>query len=708
MKIKLVLLLVVANYFFLAQKTYFGEEPVRWERRPLTHFPENLSEYTSADIVILEDSTEFYFFSTKSERLVRHLVLKINNQKGVEALARYSLPESFDVANDAFYYRQGRQTRIKSPFIREFRISQLGGRRLTSGIWSDLKFDYRYEDIRWIGNTGKFIDDQLVVFEWKDVRAGDVIEIMYELEFNSHYGSNIFYFYSKYPKLHCQYIFNYSVNTKYADYAFILPLYIKDSLIKSSFIGLDETHILKTDRITIGNINAVNYPANSFAGRSLPHVYVDFRFYRVLLNSYSAGLQRIYETEFKRPKNFEWVFIRDTTNYYTKIYDRQFASIRKFVATLPPIGSDSSHKLFFKALCDTFNCFRYITSNSLFYNESNLYNVSSGDHLLKRRIVGSAWGLCVDILNDNKMFYYTVNIQDKRLGEHSLYYRAHYDYESKLIAMPSGNSYIYFIPRNNGLKYNLNELPFYYEGALAVLQPRNFQQETEEKLDKYSKFIKTHKGTFNENTRIENARVNILLDSLKARLTTKESLSGQFSTVLRPLYLNDCIDSTIAPYYFRKCTDKPNASEVKIKLSSSISDFPFRYTFNCSEKVILPTKTSINLNKWFSFLISKSSFPEMPSHDYYFDFDYTDSYNFLLDFSAPVEVNNSGDFTKRINNDFFEVESEIVKNSESSYLLKVKVVVKQRKVPSDKMNLLTEVIQALETINSFSLELAAK
>ena len=318
------------------------------------------------------------------------------------------------------------------------------------------------------------------------------------------------------------------------------------------------------------------------------------------------------------------------------------------------------------------------------------------------------WKLYRDILNENKIFYYLTNVQDKRYGEHSLNYRAHYAYENNLIAIPSKNSFIYFMPRYDGIKYHLNELPFYYEGVLSALFPRNFQDETKGKDDKLFKLIKTHRGTFNENTRTENATVKINTDSLKANIITKESLSGQFSTILRHLYLNEYIDSTLSINYFKKCIDKPFSSNSKIKLSSSINDFPFRYTFNCSQKITFQNKQSLNIKNWFSFLMSKNTLPESPNHDYYIDFDYTDSYNFLLDFDKPVELKNADEFTKKIKTDYFNLESEIIKNSENTYLLRVNLIIKDTKISKNKINLLMELVNALDELNNFTVEYIIK
>jgi len=345
------------------------------------------------------------------------------------------------------------------------------------------------------------MNDELNCFQFLNLSVGDVLEIYYESVFNANYGSNLFYFNSVYLKLSCEYDFIYKGSKKFAGYEFVKPINIADSFVKKDFSEQKEDFI-RVDKISLLNLPAINYGSNSFEEKELPHVFKDFRYYRIFNNSYPVDGGRVYDVDIVRPRNFEWMIFADANNTYTKIYDKQFASIRKFVATLPATGSDSSNKVFFKALCDTSNNFRFISSNHVFYNESNLIDVYSGDHLLKRRLVEPLlWKLYKDIFNDKKIFYYTVNIQGRRCGEHSVLNRSHYAYENSLIAIPYKTSYIYFMSRYYGLKYHLNELPFYFEGSMAALSPENFQQNVENKNKKFFKFIKTHKGTYNENTR---------------------------------------------------------------------------------------------------------------------------------------------------------------------------------------------------------------
>lgn len=709
-------ILMFAFVFFLkpvfSQRTYYGDEPLNWSDRKPLKLPLTLQNYAGSDLVIINDQVEFYFYGSNNEKVMRYLTFKINTEKGLEQFNEYRFPESFDPAFDNHLTKQGRGTRIKVPLTMEYTIKRLGARKFSQNKWSDVPFKLRYEKTRWMrasgDDAGEFADEDYPVFQFQNIGVGDVVELFYEATFNSNYGNNLFYFNARYPKLQCEYTFNYKMDRRFEATSFILPVNIKDTCISKN-IEIGKDYSIVTRKIRIDSLTGINYVANCFPGKKLPYVYADFRFYRTLLGSYPSDGHRVYDFGYFRPRNFEWVVLMDTVNDYTKVYDKQFASIRKFMNKMPPaFGADSTNTTFFKALCDTFNNFRYISSNHLFYNESNLRDVYSGDHLLKRRLVQHLqWKLYRDLLNEGKIFYYLVNVQDKRLGEHTTAYRACYAYERNLIALPAKDSYIYFMPRYQGMKYHLNELPFYLEGTLAALTPRNFQDYVKNKNEKMI-FIRTHRGTFNENTRSENASVKIALDSLKADFVIKESLSGQFSTVLRHLYLGEYIDSTISKHYFKKCVDKPLAFESKIKLSSKMTDFPFRYNFSCSEKMALTSRRNLQFKNWFSFVLSKAILPEKPSHDYYFDFDFTDNYNFMLSFNAPVVLKNASAFAKKIDNNYFEFESSIQQQSETAYLVKVKMVVKQNYIPERDMDLLMQLIVELEEINNFSLEFGSE
>lgn len=78
-----------------------------------------------------------------------------------------------------------------------------------------------------------------------------------------------------------------------------------------------------------------------------------------------------------------------------------------------------------------------------------------------------------------------------------------------------------------------------------------------------------------------------------------------------------------------------------------------------------------------------------------------------MDLNTGIEVTNLEGFDKKIDNDYFFLESTIRKNSDSNYLVKVNYSVKQKKIPLDKMNLLNEMLKALDELNNYSLQIKA-
>lgn len=702
---KRLIVVCLATHFFsqLCGQGYFGAGPVKWENNNSYKISPEAGKYDQYDVVILSEVTEFHFYANNNEKVLRNVKYKINTAEGLKILKDFKTPESFDPACDEALFCQGRRSRIKTPFIQEYKLTTFAARKFSAGRWSNVRVSDKYERIRWINGNGEFVDEDLTIMHLGGLAVGDVLEIYYEASFSVNYGTNLFYFHSRWPKLDCEYSFITKIDKQLKDLSFIFPVNVAEWDIKETSADYGD-YLLQTKRIKVGNLEALDYPVNTFPAMRLPHVKADFNFYRNFITSPSG---RRLAVVYNKSKNFEWLISTDTTVLaYEKIYDKQFGAIRKFLATLPPTGSDSQNVVFFSALCDSFNAFRFITANHMFYNESHLLNVYSGDHLLKRRLPENMLGkLYANILYDKQVFFYLVNVMDNRLGEHSLNYRAHQGYEKTLIALPLGQSVFYFMPRAAGLKYHLNELPFYHEGSLAALTPANFQPNTPDKESKVFRIIKTHKGTYNENTRTENASVKLGSEKKEAVVIIKESLSGQFSTVLRHLYLNEIIDSTISPHYFRKCTDKPGASEIKIKPGAFMRDYPFRYNFNCSEKLKLESPTLIPLKRWFSFPIGKKQFPRLPQTDYYFDFEFSDLYNFLIEPDANYIIRNQSSFSKNISNDYFELASSIKENGPGVFLLSVKLVVKQRRIPAENMALLSDLLDALDEVDNFSLEL---
>ena len=685
-----------------SQNNVFGEGPVNWETRKPYEIPVEIAKYTTSDLVILSDLTQIYFCTISSERLVRNIKYKINTVKGLERLKHYTMPESFDMGFDSEIYIQGRRSRIKRPILKDQKIKVFGARKFSNQRWSNVSVKDRYERQRLIQTDGSFLEEDVFIFDLGSIAVGDVVELYYELSFNASYGSNVFYFHSVYPKLNCEYDFIYRQDKSLEDVSYFLPVNIDPSRIYTSKVNYEGYHLVTT-KIQLADLQPNHYPLNCNAYIKMPHVCTDFNYYRTMVKYED---KQYYFTKTSRAKNFEWPNYHDTSvKEMPRIYDKHFTAIKKCVATLPYSGSDSQNLQLMKAFCDSINNYRYITPNQLFYNESQLYELPVGEHLLKRRLTGHTLRkIYSDIFRESHLFYYLVNIQDKRLGEHQNKQRAHVAYERNLFAIPIDSQFVFLMPRNDGLKYHLDELPFYYEGANAALIPTNFQQETKNKGGKGFRLIKTKQTSCTDNVRQESATVKISLDSLTARLIIQESLSGQFSTLLRPVYLSDNIDSTVSPNYFKTCLDKPYSSQKKIKLVSTSTKAPFPYTFDCSAKIKRRDTSQLDLNNWFSFTLTKQIIPVQPTYDYYFDFTLSDFYRLQLDFDKPVQLKNRAGFNKKIDNTYFFLESGSDILAENRFVLTVILKIKQTKIPAEEAHLLTDFIEQLEQLNQFKLE----
>lgn len=687
-----------------SQNNIYGDGPVNWEIRKPYEIPVEAAKYNEADLVILSDFTQVYFYTVNGERLVRNIKYKINTLKGLERLKHYEMPESFDVGFDSKIHKQGRRARIERPMLKDQKIKVFAARKFSNQRWSNVSVKDHYERQRHIQTNGAFLEEDAFVFDLGSIAIGDVVELYYELAFNATYGSNIFYLTTIYPKLKCEYDFIYRQDKALKEVSYILSINIDSSRIYRSKVEYEQYHLVTT-RIQLSDLQPDDYPVSSGASSRLPHVCADFNYYRSMVRYED---KQYCFTKTKRAKNFDWPLYRDTSaKEPSDVYDKQYTSIKKYVTMLPSTGSDLQNIHFMKALCDSFNNYRYITANHLFYNESQLYEQPAVEHLLKRRLTGhSLRKMYSDIFRGGRLFHYLVNIQDKRLGEHQNKQRAHVAYERNLFAIPVDSHYVFLMPRNEGLKYHLDELPFYYEGVRVALIPVNFQKETKNKAAKGFRLVRTKQSSFTENTRQESAIVKVSLDSLVARLIIKESLSGQFSTLLRPVYLNDYIDSTVSAHYFRTCLDKPYCGQKKIKLVSKNTEAPFPYTFDCSAVIKLRDTIRLDLSNWFSFTLTKKTIPVKPFYDYYFDFTLSDFYHMRLDFDRAVQLKNKEAFTKKLDNAYFFLESGIDVLAENRFMLKVNFNIKQNKIPSEDAHLLMDLVEQLEQLNQFKLEMA--
>ena len=467
---------------------------------------------------------------------------------------------------------------------------------------------------------------------------------------------------------------------------------------------LDRLTTIWTSQYHFKNLKSNNYPVNSRSGKTFPYIFIDLNFLTYLGSTHIPSEALVFKD---RGKKFEWLPL-NTVYVEGANYDKQHANIRKFLSHVQNDLNNPDKSAFLSKLCDTLNSLKYVSAESMNYSDEAQYSVGSGEWLVKGKIIEEfMFEMYWQLLNESKMSKNIVCVQDKRLGEHLTTSRSAYKYEYNLFGVNNGKSILYVIPRANGMKYNMDEIPFYIEGVTAALMNYDIQEIRFRSLisPKVIQFIKTSSSSENENVRTENASFKFNLDSNIVTAFIKENLSGQFSTIVRPLYLKNEIDSTVNPIYFKKCTDKPNARNISIVKSSSSNSFPFKNSFVCSEKIDFSNKNEISLKDWFSFTFNKKLISEKPNFDYYFDFEYTDIYNYMIEFNRPADITNIDAFSKSIHNSYFDVASKLTKQTETTYLLSVSIKVKEPVLAQADGQLLLDFVNDLDNINNMTIQI---
>ena len=653
------------------------------------------NEFVSEDIVIIDEDVKLNLTDRTTQKLNKNCILKINTEKGAKEFKSIALPESFDIGADKYLDQQGRKKNIQAPYIYDFKIIYFAARVLKkSGEVFNLTANVAYNKsirVDWDGDRSENFN---YIFSFDNFESGDIVEYNYEIDFKGRYGGNLFFFNGAFPKQNLSFQIKYSLDKKYKDEQIVYNANGADSALTKSLV---DEKIVTTSLFSYNfkDLQAINYPVNSCSGKKLPYVYADLNFLNYIGLS-GTNISMVYRN---RGSNFEWPFLQTLAIKETN-YNKQDASLRKFLSAIPRDQSNTDNSVFLSKLCDTLNTLKFVSAESMKNSENSQYSVGSAEWLLKGKLIEEFMSdIYWRLLTESKISKNFIYVQDKRLGENRTDRRTSRKYEHELFGIDNGKSILFIMPRIDGMKYNLDEIPFYFEGTTAALM----NYDVKGGLGVVN-FIKTSSSSENENVRTENGMFKINLDSNVVNASIKVNLNGQFSTIIRHTYLNESIDSTVNPIYFKKCTDKPNAKNISIRKTLASNAFPFKNSFACTENISYPNASEIPMTNWFSFTISKHIIPEKSNFDYYFDFQYTDMYNYMLEFNKPTDILNSDDFIKSIENDYFELSSKLTKQSETTYLLNVVVKVKKPIMVKSDGQMLVDFANELDKLNSLTLK----
>jgi hypothetical protein len=667
---------------------------------PSQTFPEQVDfswPDTPKEVVIIPDSLKTEGAVILRDELVltdkqikRRMAVLIQNADGLREFNLIQLPENFNVTNYPNVNRQGRFMKNKHPYIYSYGIQYFAARIIKPNKKIiELPINYKVDKGYSVYSNGDVVKETIYNFSMDKIETGDIIEYMYKAEVIWNYQQVLIFPNSTFPKLKFDLKVDLAIQNEFKDIQLLYNTNIDPAQIKIEN-KFETGYILRTFHYSFENLKPIRYPLNTIAGATLPNISINNkRYYSVK----STGSVALYSPSIDP---YKWSLSGDTVR--ERIYDKYYANIREYISQLRSVVTDSTANKFATELSDSLNTLQFISSESLKNGEIPQYAVYSSTQLNKGRLVEEfIFKNHSDLLSEANIFYYRGVLIDRRYSLIIPEYRRNIAMEKSIIIIPEKKSYRYYMPRYKGIKYFPDELPFYYEGANCALVPCH--NCTGSKLKSNLLFLRTPKSSFNQNTRIESGVFKIAIDSLMVKGQVKESLGGQFSTILRHFYNNDLIDTTISAAYFKKCINKPHARSVELKQTGLSKTFPFKSSYMSSLTIALASKNYVDLSDWFSFTYLKSDFIKLPNSDFFVDFQFTDSYNYLFEFDKSIEILNQNDFSKKLSNEYFEISCNLVKQENNTCLLSIIVKVKQDMIPVKDASKVLEFVNMLDEIN---------
>lgn len=640
------------------------------------------------DAVILKERIELSNYT-----LFHRVAVKVLTAKGIEGFKHITLPENFDLSNTPNFNVQGRFKDRNFAFFQTFKIRYFCARVIKSPKKIvELPLSYSSKKTEWLRQNGERMEDIIYTFNINEAVPGDIIEYIYAASIDWKYTQMTIYPQGKFAKL--DYALQLAVNNlsmgKRIDSCVVLSSHIPLAC-GTTQLSYNGIYVSAFADYTLSGLEPIQYPTNALEG-NLPSVTITNGFpytsySRKGIPAFTSGMG--YTSAFLN--YYGWY-----SKEHEEWHDTYHHHIHTFISHFKEDKKDTTGYFFMRDLVDTLNSYTVLSAEDLVRSGYPPYAVQSSERLLRGKIAEEfMYKNYCDIASSRKLNYYKATLADKRHGKVELRFRQCAQAECNLLALPSGNGFGYFLPRYHKLSYFPEELPFYYEDVPCVLVSPSGKAPL--------KLTRTPSSAVISNSRTETAEFKVNLDSMTIEAHYKEKLSGQFSTLLRPLYAHQPIDSTVEAYYFKKCTDKPLSFNANVSLQSSEKNFPYAQVYHGGERIRLTDRKKISLHGWFSFLYSEKIYPEKSAHDFYVDFKFTDSYNFLFEFNRPVEIENISHLNKTFLNDYFEAKIYFAKQDESRYLLKVSVAVKKDMIPRETADTLREFCRFLDEMDKLEI-----
>ncbi len=446
---------------------------------------------------------------------------------------------------------------------------------------------------------------------------------------------------------------------------------------------------------------------------SLPHVIFSIKPYELLYEipySFEERFTPFYSL-FSYDREMRHLEIAKAILQNVKL--KQYLQIRDFVdAECKDIHNDRTGIEKLKKIQNTIVDDFEFANDTDYFKRTDTYSPKIGDDVTSRRVRDiNRYNMYVAIIMKLGLNYFTAYVCDRRSGQlDDDYFEPMYNSDYLFAILFENRKVHYIYPKNSRFGYYMDEIPFYFENACARLVYLDDYRDIKKPVNEELRQIQLPHSENRDNTRKSNILVSINTENLSASFNAKISLSGQYSTLCRGLYLYNCRDESVNERYNKKIwelNDQVNLLKSGTEIISR--EFPFNALVTASyEATGLMKKKgdtiSLDLKNWCRYIIYDNIDSCGRQQDFYPDFPGRDSYVYMIKFDKPVSLLNCID-NIRIDNEFGELIIKTKQQGPDAIRITSFFSTNKRKIAADKISEVTEIYDKIEELDKSSLML---
>ena len=652
---------------------------------------------------VLDDKLSIRIKNTKAQNLSlffeRRQVIRFGSDADILEHGRFVLPESLDPAFDSQLKPADQKDGGPQPLWFNVRLDHFAARIIrANGTWGEIGVfsGVHREEVR----TPRSMETAWsYTLDLQAISPGDVVEVRwkYMVPYNNYWegssGWRGFQWMDNWARLTSWRIFFHG-DLPIREQTFSVAYHLKHGLV----LGGTPPNNKKEDGdnvvVTWSNksLPACTNEVNARLAADLPFVTVrlapeDTRYFTRDRYSGIAHQQPywMYVLRMREAKAFFWKQFA-----HKRVPDHQNKLFNDFVSGFTGRGPNLDKARLMERMHEE------IATNFTYDDDQDWFNdidhglPRMGDQVHEKRLRNiSRYDIYAKLANAIDAPYSTAYLLDKRVGTMNDHWLTPLWANEFLVGVRDENDVLWMHPKCSPSGTLANELPFYWQGAPALLM--DLEQLAMDYPDP-PLFVDLPVSDVNGNVRgIEYA---VEVDGAQSTGSVRVFLSGQFSTLGRGSYAELPMDGSVNPLYGSVAYDRAGIVP-GVKIPSHLdTDPPFR--FRTGADVDLPALVttgnddlfSVDLSRFFAHVVPKDFYAAERDLPFYWDFPQDDRLIIELHFQGPVNVLNAEELERSASTPNASIERTVTQLSPHSIRVESRLlVIAEREEVSDAVQL---------------------